>query len=164
MGLASTSSVHNQLNNLAKKGYIRRDSLKQRAIEIIDEDKEDVVYVPIVGKVTAGIPITAVENIEDTFPLPKSFTGNNDCFMLNVSGESMVGVGILDGDILIVKKQSTAYNRDIVVAMIDGEATVKTFYKEKDRVRLQPENPDFEPIYSDKVTILGKVIGVFRHM
>lgn len=164
VGLASTSSVHNQLNNLAKKGYIRRDSLKQRAIEIIDEDKEDVVYVPVVGKVTAGIPITAVENIEDTFPLPKSFAGDNDCFMLNVSGESMVGVGILDGDILIVKKQSTAYNRDIVVAMIDEEATVKTFYKEKDRIRLQPENPDFEPIYSDKVTILGKVIGVFRHM
>jgi len=176
VGLNSTSSVHNQLNNLEKKGYIKRGVSKQRAIEVvgfspfnkeesqIDEVSvvNDIINVPIIGNVAAGYPILADENIEDTYPLPSAFVGKNECFMLNVKGDSMKDAGILNGDLVIVKKQNTAMDHDIVVALIEDEATVKTFFKETNRVRLQPENPIYEPIYSDNLTILGKVIGVMR--
>ena len=176
VNLASTCSVHNQLKNLEKKGYIKRGVSKQRAIEVIgfspymQEDQtyeemtsnDDIINVPIIGNVAAGIPILAEENVEDTYPLPSSFVGTKECFMLNVKGESMKDAGILDGDMVIVKKQNTAQNHDMVVAMIENEATVKTFYREKDRIRLQPQNPAFEPIYSTDCQILGLVIGVIR--
>lgn len=176
VGLTSTSSVHNQLNNLEKKRYIKRGVSKQRAIEVVgfspfsnkdtnyDEVStvEDIINVPIIGNVAAGLPILAEENVEDTYPLPSSFVGTKECFMLHVKGESMKDAGILDGDMVIVKKQNTANNHDIVVALIENEATVKTFYKESNRIRLQPENPAFEPIYSTDCQILGKVIGVIR--
>ncbi len=123
---------------------------------------DDVINVPIIGNVAAGLPILAEENVEDTYPLPSSFVGTKECFMLNVKGESMKDAGILDGDMVIVKKQNTANNNDIVVALIENEATVKTFYKEPNRIRLQPENPAFEPIYATDCQILGKVIGVIR--
>jgi len=169
VGLASTSSVHHQLNNLEKKGYIRRDPLKPRALEVINHNPfsnsvNEVVNVPIVGNVTAGAPILAVENVEDTFPLPLYFTDNSECFILSVSGSSMINAGILDGDYVIVKKQNTAANGTIIVALIEDEATVKTFYKEDEQVRLQPENPMLAPMYFKHVDILGKVIGVIRKM
>ncbi len=171
VGLASSSTVHGHLDRLEKKGMIRRDPTKPRAIEILDNDESNgevhfplaVSRVPIVGKVTAGIPITATENIEEYFPLPSHFVGDNQVFMLNVIGESMIEAGIHDGDYVIVRQQQTAMNGDIVVAMTDeDEATVKTFYKERDHIRLQPENPTMEPIRLKHVTILGKVIGLFR--
>jgi repressor LexA len=171
VGLASSSTVHGHLDRLEKKGLIRRDPTKPRAIEILGHDDSEsqhqfshtVTRVPIVGKVTAGIPITATENIEDYFPLPQHFVGDEKVFMLNVSGDSMIEVGIHDGDLVIVRQQQTANNGDIVVAMTeDDEATVKTFYKEKDHIRLQPENPTFQPLRLNTVTILGKVVGLFR--
>jgi repressor LexA len=169
VGLASSSTVHGHLDRLEKKGLIRRDPTKPRAIEILDGDDPDVIFplsvsnVPVVGKVTAGIPITATENIEEYFPLPAHFVGDNQVFMLNVIGESMIEAGIHHGDYVIVKQQPTANNGDIVVAMTeDDEATVKTFYKERDHIRLQPENPTMEPILLKQVTILGRVIGLFR--
>jgi repressor LexA len=170
VGLASSSTVHGHLDRLEKKGLIRRDPTKPRAIEILDDDNEDqlpfplaVTRVPVVGKVTAGAPITATENIEEYFPLPAHFTGDDDVFMLTVKGDSMIEAGIHDGDYVIVRQQQTAQNGDIVVAMTeDDEATVKTFYKERDHIRLQPENPAMEPIRLKHVTILGKVIGLFR--
>jgi len=170
VGLASSSTVHGHLDRLEKKGLIRRDPTKPRAIEILDDDNEDqlpfplaVTRVPVVGKVTAGAPITATENIEEYFPLPAHFTGDDDVFMLTVKGDSMIEAGIHDGDYVIVRQQQTAQNGDIVVAMTeDDEATVKTFYKERDHIRLQPENPTMEPIRLKHVTILGKVIGLFR--
>lgn len=166
VGLKSTSTVHGYLERLEKKGFIRRDPTKPRAIEVLDDStyifKKEIVNVPIVGKVTAGKPILAVENIEDSFPLPVEYLHNSDCFMLGVKGESMINAGILDGDMVIVKKQSVAYDGDIVVALLEDEATVKTFYKEENRIRLQPENPNMDPIYADDVKILGKVIGVIR--
>ena len=166
VGLKSTSTVHGYLERLEKKGLIRRDPSKPRAIEILDQStcftKKEVVNVPIVGQVTAGQPILAVENIEDTFPIPTDYLHNSDAFMLSVRGESMIGAGILNGDYVIVQKQSTAENGEIVVALIEDEATVKTFYKEKDVIRLQPENPQMDPIYVHDVRILGKVIGVIR--
>lgn len=170
VGLASSSTVHGHLDRLEKKGLIRRDPTKPRAIEILDDDNEDqlpfplaVTRVPVVGKVTAGAPITATENIEEYFPLPAHFTGDDDVFMLTVKGDSMIEAGIHDGDYVIVRQQQTAQNGDIVVAMTeDNEATVKTFYKERDHIRLQPENPAMEPIRLKHVTILGKVIGLFR--
>ena len=166
VGLKSTSTVHGYLERLEKKGLIRRDATKPRAIEILDENtyvsKNELVNVPIVGRVTAGQPILAVENIEDTFPIPVQYLHNSDVFMLYVRGESMIEAGILDGDMVIVQKKPTANNGDMVVALIEDEATVKTFYKEKDHIRLQPENAAMEPIIARDVSILGKVIGVIR--
>lgn len=170
VGLASSSTVHSHLSQLEKKGYIKRDPTKPRAIEILDkEDLEstsiEVVKVPIIGKVTAGQPITAIENIEDYFVLPKKYARANSLFMLLVEGDSMIEAGILDRDYVIVKQQSTADNGDIIVAMTEeNEATVKRFFKEKDHIRLQPENSAMEPIILKKVSILGKVIGVYREI
>lgn len=167
VGLKSTSTVHGHLDRLEKKGYIRRDKTKPRAIEILDADSlqfsfKDLVHVPVLGRVTAGQPILAVENIEDTFPLPAQYLPNSDVFMLRVQGESMIGAGIFDGDQVIVKKQEYAENGDYVVALLEDEATIKTFYREKGYIRLQPENPSMEPIITRDVRILGKVIGLFR--
>lgn len=168
VGLKSTSTVHGYLERLEKKGLIRRDPTKPRAIEILDDTtyvfKKELINVPIVGRVTAGQPILAVENIEDTFPIPAQYlhNKNNDVFMLTVEGDSMVEAGILDGDMVLVEKKPTAQNGDIVVALIEDEATVKKFYKEKEYIRLQPENSAMEPIIVKDVTILGKVIGVIR--
>ncbi|CAM3252562.1 transcriptional repressor LexA [Sporolactobacillus spathodeae] len=167
VGLASSSTVHGHLERLEKKGLIRRDPTKPRAIEILDEDndrlREKVVQIPVIGKVTAGMPISAIENIEEYFPVPESMVEDSDVFILNVQGESMINAGILDGDKVIVRQQRTAENGEIVVAMTDeDEATVKRFFKEKDYIRLQPENPTMDPIILDNCTILGKVIGVFR--
>ncbi len=164
VGLSSSSTVHGHLHQLEEKGYIRRDPTKPRAIEILMGafSLKTTVQVPLVGRITAGNPILAVENIEETYPLPMDFVGDNDVFMLTVSGESMIEAGIIDGDYLIIKKQNFAHNGEIVVAMIDDEATVKRFFKEKDTIRLQPENRFMDPIYSKEVTILGKVIGLYR--
>ncbi|MBB5147765.1 MULTISPECIES: transcriptional repressor LexA [Ureibacillus] len=168
VGLASSSTVHGHLTRLEQKGYIRRDPTKPRAIEILDSDevvqKQPVVHVPLVGRVTAGSPITAIENIEEYFPLPATYgTSEDQLFMLEVMGDSMIEAGILDGDYVVVKKASTANNGEIVVAMTEeNEATVKRFYKEKNYFRLQPENSSMEPIIVDNVTILGIVVGLYR--
>ncbi len=171
VGLRSTSTVHGHLSKLESKGYIRRDPSKPRAIEILTSDpfsdlsyNKETVNVPVIGKVTAGEPILAVENIEDTFPLPIDFTHNQNTFILKVKGESMIEAGILSDDYVVVTQQSSASNGDIVVALIDDEATVKRFYKESDHIRLQPENSLMEPIIVRDVTILGKVTGVFRKL
>ena len=168
VGLKSTSSVHAHLNTLEKKGYIRKDPTKPRTIEITDDTfnltRREVVNVPMIGTVAAGMPILASENITDYFPIPSELLPNTDIFMLKVKGESMVNAGIHDGDQIIVSKQNTAKNGDIVVALIEDSATVKTFYKEKNYYRLQPENDFMEPILVKEVTILGKVIGLFRFM
>ena len=167
VNLKSTSSVHSHLETLERNGYIRRDPTKPRAIEIVDDNfnltRRELVNVPVVGRVAAGEPILAVENVENYFPIPAEFMPNSQTFMLNVKGESMINAGILDGDQILVQQQSTAENGDIVVALIDDSATVKTFYKEDDYYRLQPENDTMEPIIvKDDLKILGKVIGVFR--
>ncbi|MBW5448186.1 transcriptional repressor LexA [Cohnella sp. CFH 77786] len=169
VGLASSSTVHGHLDRLEKKGLIRRDPTKPRAIEILDDDgssfgfTSSVRQVPLVGKVTAGVPITATENIEEYYPLPVSMVGDQPVFMLSVMGESMIEAGIHDGDYVIVRQQQTANNGDIVVAMTEeNEATVKTFYKERDHIRLQPENSALEPLRLKHVSILGKVIGLIR--
>ncbi|MBB6449210.1 repressor LexA [Geomicrobium halophilum] len=173
VGLASSSTVHGHLARLEKKGYIRRDPTKPRAIEVLhldeqgveisEADKPDASYVPVIGKVTAGQPITAVENIEEYVPLPEHFVGSDQIFMLTIEGDSMIDAGILDGDQVIVRQQPTANNGDIVVAMTDEqEATVKRFFKEGDHFRLQPENQTMEPIIISNCKILGKVSGVFR--
>lgn len=170
VGLASSSTVHGHLARLESKGFIRRDPTKPRAIEILDTEdnipRSNVINVPIVGKVTAGQPITAIENVEEYFPLPDSLAhGDDQVFMLEVMGDSMIEAGILDGDYVIVKQQQTANNGDIVVAMTEeDEATVKRFFKEKDYIRLQPENSSLEPIILQNVSILGKVIGVYRQI
>ncbi len=172
VGLASSSTVHGHLARLESKGLIRRDPTKPRAIEILDLEeeipvpKQNIVNVPLIGKVTAGLPITAIENIEEYFPLPDSYgTSEDQLFMLEVMGESMIEAGILDGDYVIVKKTSTASNGEIVVAMTeDDEATVKRFYKEKTHFRLQPENSTMDPIYVNQVAILGKVVGLYRRI
>lgn len=164
--LRSTSSVHAHLETLEENGYIRRDPAKPRAIEIIDDEfnlaKREVVNVPMVGTITAGQPILAVESIENYFPIPAEFMPNAETFMLRVKGDSMVNVGIYDGDQILVERRNTARNGEIVVALIDDSATVKTFYKEKGHYRLQPENDYMDPIIVDHVEILGKVIGLFR--
>ena len=164
--LKSTSSVHSHLETLEKNGYIRRDPTKPRAIEIVDDgfnlSRRDLVNVPIIGVVTAGQPILAVENIEGYFPMPAEDISNAETFMLRVKGESMINAGIFDGDKILVEKSSTAENGDIVVALIDDSVTVKTFYKEKNHFRLQPENDTMDPIIVDELSILGKVIGLFR--
>ncbi|WP_139488858.1 transcriptional repressor LexA [Brevibacillus dissolubilis] len=169
VGLASSSTVHGHLARLEKKGLIRRDPTKPRAIELLDETRipeelEDrIIRVPVLGKVTAGLPITAIESVEEYFPLPENIVSSDNVFMLRVSGESMIEAGILDGDYVIVRQQNVANNGDIVVAMTEeDEATVKRFFKEKTHFRLQPENSQMEPIILDHVMILGKVIGVYR--
>lgn len=176
VGFKSTSTVHSYLEKLKKCGLIQKDPTKPRALRIVrnnaapHSDGMNVIYpqrelvdIPVVGKVTAGQPILAVENIEDTFPLPANLVGNSTVFMLRVKGDSMVEAGILDNDLVLVRQQSSAGNGDIVVALLGEEATVKTFYKEKDHIRLQPENRYLKPIIvKDNVSILGKVIGLFR--
>lgn len=172
VGLASSSTVHGHLSRLESKGFIRRDPTKPRAIEILNNDDEDsvskveTIHVPIVGTVTAGQPITAVENIDEYFPLPATIAPTDaEVFMLEISGDSMIEAGILNGDYVVVRQQQSANNGEIVVAMTDeDEATVKRFFKEKDYFRLQPENSSMEPIIVRHVTILGKVVGVYRQM
>ncbi len=164
--LKSTSSVHAHLETLEKNGYIRRDPTHPRTIEIMDDmfnlTRREVVNVPVVGQVAAGEPILAEQNINNYFPIPAEYMPNVQTFMLRVKGESMVNVGIYDGDMVLVEQQNTARDGDIVVALIEDSATVKTFYREADRIRLQPENDFMDPIYATEVSILGKVIGVFR--
>ncbi len=164
--LKSTSSVHSHLETLEKNGYIRRDPTKPRAIEILDENfnmlRREMVNVPVVGRVAAGEPILAAENIESYFPMPAEHMPKNPAFMLNVKGDSMINAGILNGDQILVEQQSTANNGEIVVALLDDSATVKRFYKEEGHIRLQPENDTMEPIIVETVQILGKVIGVLR--
>lgn len=166
VALSSTSTVHSHLNTLEKKGYIRRDPTKPRTIEVLDAEHdwltEHVSAVPVIGKVTAGEPILAIENIEEYFPLPNHMARNEEIYMLKVAGVSMINAGILDGDQIIVRKQTSAQNGDIVVALLGDDVTVKRFFKDKDMIRLQPENDTMAPIYSKEVTILGKVIGLFR--
>ncbi len=166
VSLKSTSSVHSHLESLEKNGYIRRDPTKPRAIEIVDDSfnmsRREIVNIPMIGTVTAGQPILATENIEGYFPLLSEDMPRGETFMLKVKGESMINVGIYDGDQIIVKRQPTADNGDIVVALIDGSATVKTYYKEDGHFRLQPENDTMDPIIVPDLTILGKVVGLFR--
>lgn len=180
VGLSSTATVHGYLLKLEEKGYVKKENQKGRTLKLLkDENGEavgkkkeqkdfysgrEMVEVPVVGKITAGAPILAVENITDTFPIPIDFVGNSESFMLTVRGESMIEAGILDGDYILIRKQNTADNGQIVVALIEDEATVKTFYKEKDHIRLQPENSTMDPIIVPTCEILGKVIGVFRKM
>jgi repressor LexA len=180
VGLKSTATVHGYIESLEKKGYVKKESQKGRTLKLlkggnltdgeqVSFDKpvytnKEMVDVPVVGKITAGAPILAVENVTDTFPIPIDFVGNCESFMLTVRGESMIEAGILNGDYILVRKQNTATNGEIVVALIEDEATVKTFYKEKDHIRLQPENSTMDPIIVPNCEILGKVIGVFRKM
>ncbi|HEY3314093.1 MAG TPA: transcriptional repressor LexA [Bacillota bacterium] len=167
VGLSSSSTVHGHLDRLEEKGLIHRDATKPRALEVVDEREmrsRRLVQVPMVGRVTAGEPILAVENIEETYPLPFDLIRDENVFMLTVRGDSMIEAGILDGDYVIVRRQSTAQNGDVVVAMIDEEATVKRFFKENGHFRLQPENSALAPFIVSEVTILGKVIGLFRHI
>ena len=184
LNIKSTSTAHKAMSNLESKGFIRKDPAKPRAYEILGMDDEpvttpvpapapvqetqriDVVDIPVVGRIAAGTPILAEQNIEETFPIPARYLSRGNNFMLTVRGESMIDVGIYDGDYILVEEQHTANNGDIVVAMIDGfesEATVKTFYKENGHIRLQPENPTMSPIIVQDVKILGKVRGVFRY-
>ena len=179
VGLKSTATVHGYLAKLEEKGYIKKESQKGRTLKLLKgglgENKnqtqmkefysgKEMVEVPVIGKITAGAPILAVENITDTFPIPIDFVGNSESFMLTVRGESMIEAGILDGDYILVKRQENANNGEIIVALIEDEATVKTFYKEKDHIRLQPENSTMDPIIVPDCKILGKVAGVFRKM
>ena len=166
--LKSTSSVHSHLETLEKNGYIRRDPTKPRAIEILDESfnftRREMVNVPIIGRVAAGEPILAEQNVENYFPIPMEFMPNNQTFMLKVRGESMINAGIFDGDYVLVEQMQTDHNGDMVVALIEDGATVKTFYREEGVIRLQPENDALEPIIVRDVQIMGKVIGVFRFL
>ena len=166
--LKSTSSVHAHLETLEKNGYIRRDPTKPRAIEILDDTfnltRREVTNVPLLGRVAAGEPILAQENIENYFPIPVEMLPNNHTFMLTVKGESMINAGILDGDYILVHQQSSARNGEIVVALIDDSATVKRFFREKEFIRLQPENDYMAPIYVKEASVLGRVIGVYRRM
>ena len=178
VGLSSTATVHGYLEKLEEKGYVKKKDKKGRTLRLLKgatgETKikssknfytqKELVEVPVIGRITAGEPILAVENVTDTFPIPIDFVGNSECFMLTVRGESMIEAGILDGNYILVKKQNTAENGEIVVALIEDEATVKTFYKEKDHIRLQPENSTMDPIIVPNCEILGKVGGVFRRM
>lgn len=166
VNLKSTSSVHSHLETLEKNGYIRKDPTKPRAIEIVDDEfnvtRRELVSVPVLGSVAAGQPILAVENIMEYFPLPAEYMPGSETFILIVKGDSMINVGIYSGDRIIVKKTNIAFDGEIVVALIDDSATVKTFYQEGDHIRLQPENDSMEPIILDKVEIVGKVIGLIR--
>lgn len=164
--LKSTSSVHAHLETLEKNGYIRRDPTKPRAIEIIDDNfnltRREVVNVPLVGRVAAGEPLLAVENVVSYFPIPAEYMPNEEVFMLTVKGESMINMGIYEGDDILVKKQNTARNGDVIVALVEDSATVKRFFKEDGHIRLQPENDYMDPIIVDNCEILGKVIGLIR--
>ncbi len=175
VGLSSPSTVHAHLSALEARGLIRRDKTKPRALELFNEDGTSVklaevqetpnrgtVTLPLIGRVAAGVPILAEQNVEDTFTIPSEIATESSSFILEVHGESMINAGIYNGDYIIVREQKSAMNGEIVVAMIDGSATVKTFYKERGRVRLQPENDTMEPIYADNPTILGKVVGLMR--
>ena len=178
VGLKSTATVHGYISKLEEKGYVKKESQKGRTLKLLkgganqtpkNADKpvyngKELVDVPVIGKITAGEPILAFENVTDTFPIPLDFVGNSESFMLIVRGESMIEAGILSGDYILVRKQNNAENGEIVVALIEDEATVKTFYKEKDHIRLQPENSTMDPIIVPNCEILGKVIGVFRKM
>ena len=178
VGLHSTATVHGYLKKLSEKGYIKKEDQKGRTLKLLkgglaDSEKpapkplyngKELVDVPVVGKITAGAPILAVENVTDTFPIPIDFVGNSESFMLTVSGESMIEAGILDGDYILVKRQNSARNGQIVVALIEDEATVKTFYKENNHIRLQPENSTMDPIIVPDCKILGVVGGVFRKL
>lgn len=177
VGLSSPSTVHAHLNALEERGLIKRDATKPRALEVFNTDGSSVklaevvespnrgtVSLPLVGRVAAGIPILAEQNVEDTFTLPTEIATDASSFILEVHGDSMINVGIYNGDYIVVREQKSAMNGEIVVAMIDGEATVKTFYKERGRVRLQPENDAMEPIYADNPTILGKVVALMRRL
>ena len=168
VNLKSTSSVHSHLETLEKNGYIRRDPTKPRAIEICDENfqmvRTEMASLPVIGTVAAGTPILAEENIDSYFPVPADIVPNGEpSFVLKVKGDSMINVGIFNGDQIFVQQCNTAKNGDTIVALIDDSATVKTFYKEKDHIRLQPENDDMDPIIVDDCQILGKVFGVFRY-
>lgn len=167
VGLKSTSSVHSHLETLEKNGYIRRDPTKPRAIEIVDDSfqnisRREMVNIPMLGKVAAGQPLLADDNINGYFPLPVEYVHNKQTFMLTVQGESMINAGIFDGDLIIVEQTSVARNGDIVVALIEDSATVKTFYKENNYIRLQPENDSMDPIIVQDCMIMGKVIGLYR--
>lgn len=165
VNLKSTSTVHGHLKRLEKKGLIRRDPTKPRALEILETtaNRKEMLNIPLVGRVTAGLPILATENIEDTFPLPIDYIKHNEeLFMLKVTGNSMINIGIHDGDFAIIERAQTAQNGDVVVALIENDATIKTFYKEKNKIRLQPENDALEPIIVDDCAILGKLVGLFR--
>jgi repressor LexA len=176
VGLSSSSTVQSHLKTLERRGLLRRDPTKPRALVPADmvlravapparrESGPETISLPIVGRVAAGVPITATENLEDTFVLPASFVGRHGSFMLRVKGDSMIDAAILDGDLIVVEPQPDAKNGEIVVAMIDGEATVKTFYREAGRIRLQPENRTMEPIYVDDVTVVGRVEAVVRRL
>jgi len=178
VGLSSTATVHTYITGLEKKGYNKKENQKGRTLKLLkgglDAQQKipekpvysgkELVDVPVIGKITAGAPILAVENVTDTFPIPLDFVGNSESFMLTVRGESMIEAGILDGDYILVRKQDIARNGEIVVALIDDEATVKTFYREKDYIRLQPENSTMDPIIVPDCKILGRVCGVFRKM
>lgn len=168
VNLSSTSSVHAHLEKLEKNGYIRRDPAKPRCIEIVDDTfqltRREMAQIPIVGTVAAGQPILATQNIMDYFPIPAEYAPNSECFILKVKGESMINVGIMDGDQIFVERCNVARNGEIVVALVDDSATVKTFYKEDGHFRLQPENDNMDPIIVDHVEILGRVFGVFRLM
>jgi len=160
VGFKSTSSVHAHLRDLEREGLLRRDATKPRAMELTDNPRGRIV--PLVGRVTAGIPILAQENIEEEIVLPQDMARGEDVFALRVEGQSMIEAGILDGDIVVVRKQADAVNGDIVVAMIEDEATVKRIFYEDHQVRLQPENSTMDPIYAEEVTVLGRVIALFR--
>ncbi len=166
VNLKSTSSVHSHLDSLERNGYIRRDPTKPRAIEILDDSfqmlRTEMVNVPVVGTVAAGQPLLAEQNIDSYFPIPAEYMPNEESFILRVKGESMINAGILNGDCVLVQQQSTAQDGDIIVALLDDSATVKTFYREGDVIRLQPENDTMDPIYVKDLQILGKVFGVFR--
>ena len=182
VGLSSTATVHTYLKQLEELKYIKKENQKGRTLRVLKKEdalyspkkpvkggkafynKKEMVDVPVIGKITAGAPILAVENITDTYPIPLDFVGNGNSFMLVVTGESMIEAGILDGDYILVRAQNVAENGEIVVALIDDEATVKTFYKEKNYIRLQPENSTMDPIIVPDCKILGKVVGVFRKM
>lgn len=177
VGLASPSTVHMHLKALESAGLIKRDPKKPRTIEVLPEDGEqepqklaevkqdannNCISLPVVGRVAAGTPILAEQNVEESLTLPTSIVGDSSSFILRVRGESMINAGIFDGDYIVVKQQSDALNGEIIVALIDDSATVKTFYREKDRIRLQPENDTMEPIYADSPTIIGKVTALIR--
>lgn len=160
--LKSTSTVHGHLNRLEKKGLLHREAMKPRTIDVTREDKPQMMKLPILGKVAAGVPILAEENAEGYVQLPDALVGRGEHFVLEIRGDSMITAGIMNGDYVVVKRQQTAQNGDIVIAMIDDEATCKRYFKEPDRIRLQPENPRMQPFYARQVTILGKVTAVYR--
>ena len=166
VGLSSTSTVHAHLETLERKGFIRRSPTKNRSTEILEDDfytnTRELVNVPIVGNVAAGVPILAAENIEDTFPIPVDYVKNDTCFMLHVRGDSMIDDGIHDGDLVLVRQQNTARDNDIIIALLEDSATVKRFFRDGENIRLCPANAYFEPIVVKDCNVLGKVIGLYR--